>query len=276
MTARRLSLAAGTLRRSRRPDGVRAAAAVGFDAVGVRFDVDPPSPDDLDDLRRVLADTGLSVLDLEVVRIVPGDDADATRRLVDQGAEVGAEFLLVVSDDPDRARTIDRFAETAAVAAEAGMGTALEFMRFTAVPTLADALEVVAAAGAPASGVVVDPLHLARSGGSPGDVASTDPRLLPYAQLCDAPGDAPGDPTDASLLADEARHGRLLPGSGDLPLGELVAALPPVPLSVEILSDVFDALPAADVARRAIGATRRLLDGEVAARGPASTVRATR
>ncbi len=264
ISARPLALSAGTLRAAPRPDAVRAAAAAGFTSVGVRFDVDPPSLPELVSLRAALSDTEVSVLDVEVVRIVPGDDVELARRLCTWGEEVGASFLLVVSDDRDRSRTVDRFAETAAVAAGRGMRAVLEFMRFTAVATLGEAVAVVEEAGIGGAGVLVDPLHLARSGGHPSDVTAIDPKLLPYAQLCDAPSVAPG----AAGLAEEARHHRLEPGSGDLPLADLLAALPDgSPLSVEILSDAYDELPPGEVASRAMDASRRVLSGAVTALG---------
>jgi sugar phosphate isomerase/epimerase len=80
--------------------------------------------------------------------------------------------------------------------------------------------------------VLVDSLHLARSGGIPADLVGIAPRLLPYVQVADATA----DPVDPSLagLREEALHGRLLPGQGALPLVELLAAVPDVPVSVEM------------------------------------------
>ena len=83
-------------------------------------------------------------------------------------------------------------------------------------------------------GMAATALHLARSGGTPEDLIGLEPRLLPYLQIADALA----EPVDPSLagLREEALHGRLLPGEGDLPLAALVAAVPDVPLSVEMRS----------------------------------------
>ena len=58
--------------------------------------------------------------------------------------------------------------------------------------------------------------------------------MLPYLQIADAVA----EPVDPSLagLREEALHGRLLPGHGDLPLAAIVAAVPDVPLSIEMRS----------------------------------------
>lgn len=267
-TGRRLSIAAGTLRGSTPVAAVEAAAGAGFDALGMRFDLDPPSARTLRSARRALDGSGTAVLDIEVVRIRPGDDDEATRQLAAWGESVGAAFLLVVSDDPDRSRTVARFAETGTIAAERGMRCVLEFMRFTAVPTLAAAVEVVTAAGVPGAGILVDALHLARSGDDPGALAGVAPDLLPYAQLCDAAAVPPPGGEDA--LPDEARHRRLMPGMGALPLGALLRELPSVAaLSVEVLSDEWDSRSWTEVARAAMEATCSVLRSPVLAGGGA-------
>jgi sugar phosphate isomerase/epimerase len=54
------------------------------------------------------------------------------------------------------------------------------------VRTLSDAAVLVGESG---GGIIIDPLHLQRSGGTPADVRSLDPKLIAYCQLCDAPLD---------------------------------------------------------------------------------------
>ena len=169
-----------------------------------------------------------------------------------------------ISQDPDRARTTDQYRALCEHGAAIGVRPVLEFMRFMAVATLADALEVVTAADVPAAGILVDALHLHRCGLTPDDVAALDPHLLPYAQLCDAPAAIP----PPELLVDDALHRRLLPGDGDLPLAELVAAFEPdVPFSMEIRSASL-AADHPDPNDRAVAvatATRRFLRASSAA-----------
>ena len=99
----------------------------------------------------------------------------------------------------------------------------LEFLPIFTVGTLADAVAVVTEADRPNGAVLVDTLHLARSGGSPDDLAPRARRLLPYLQVADAPAEPPG--RERAALRDEALHGRLLPGDGELPLGAALAAV---------------------------------------------------
>ena len=236
-----------------------AAAAAGFDAVGFRFDAPGPSDAEAAALRRRVDDLGLAVLDIEYVKLTQDDEAAAWhRRLVELGAVLGAQHLLSVSYDADRARSAERFATLAAHSTTVGgPRIAVEFMVFSEVPNLAAALDVVARTGHTV-GILVDALHLSRSGGSPADLAAVDPILLPYLQLCDAPPDRAHDD-----LLHEARHLRLLPGDGALPLTDLLAAAPAdAPLSLEVLSDdLKQRFAIEERARVTLEATRRVLAG---------------
>jgi sugar phosphate isomerase/epimerase len=124
------------------------------------------------------------------------------------------------------------------------------------VRTREEAMAVVEAAGRPNGAVLVDNLHLARTGSTPADLTGLDPALLPYAQLCDGPAE-PGD----DLLADALDH-RCLPGEGGLPVADFVAALPgSTPLSLEVRSAALrrDHPDPVERARRVLAATTTFL-----------------
>jgi sugar phosphate isomerase/epimerase len=121
---------------------------------------------------------------------------------------------------------------------------------------------VVERAAHPAGSVLVDALHLRRSGGSPADLAALPPERLPYGQLCDAPLE-PVWPDEQVAIA-ESRGGRLLPGDGELPLRELIDVLPPgSALSVEApVAALADRSPAERASRAFAAATRLLAGGD--------------
>jgi sugar phosphate isomerase/epimerase len=107
----------------------------------------------------------------------------------------------------------------------------VEFTPILSIPDLSTAMDVVRAAERDNAGVLVDNLHLSRSGGHPSDLVGLDPGLLPYVQLCDAPADPPED------LYRDALHGRALPGEGGLPVDDFLRFVPPgAAVSAEILS----------------------------------------
>lgn len=230
-----LALAAATTLDAGAAATVEIAGRAGFDACGLR-----PASAELGErsvagLARRFADGGLSLLDVEVIRLGAGEPDVEPLRLLDFAASLSARFVLVVSHHRDAGRSAEELAWLADVAAGHDLRIAVEFMRFTAIPTLVSALEVVQRTGRSDVAVVVDALHLQRSGGGPADLRLIPPGRLAYVQLCDAVATAPAG---VPALAQEARHRRLLPGTGALPLRELLARLDPaVPLSVEVQSD---------------------------------------
>jgi sugar phosphate isomerase/epimerase len=122
-------------------------------------------------------------------------------------------------------------------------------MIFSSVRTLADAQRVLNRAAHPAGAILVDALHLQRSGGTPADVSAVAPEQLPYVQLCDGPFQ-PILP-DSAVAQAEARTGRLFPGDGELPLAELLRVLPAgASLAVEA--------PVANLAGGTVGERTRL------------------
>jgi sugar phosphate isomerase/epimerase len=229
-----LSLAAGTLTGCSAVDAIRVAARAGFDLVGLRPDLSRLLDADIAGARRAAEESGVGIFDIEVVRIgtMP---AYLLQRLIDFACGVGAAHLLVVSEDEDRNRAIEAFRDICIRAAGGGVRPVLEFMAFTAVQDLDAAMAMVAAVDHPAAAILVDSLHLARSGGTAAQVAGVDRSLIPYVQLCDGPALGP---SGVAALADEARHRRLPPGLGQLPLAAFLEATPRVTLSIEVQSDV--------------------------------------
>jgi len=258
---RTISLAHLTVLDTTPPELVTVAAAAGFRTIGIRLTATPsvgiPPYDILSDgplLRETLlrlADAGMSVLDTEFLRFEPDQPIGIPEGFLEVSARLGAKNVLVMSAEPEESRTIERFCELCDRAAQYGLHVGLEFAIYTGVRTLAHAADVVARSRRSNASVLIDALHFSRSGGLPAHIASVDPSLFRYAQICDAGPDMPG-PTDTPALIREARTGRLLPGEGVLPLKELVASLPSeVPLAIEAPCRATADLPAVERARRA-------------------------
>lgn len=272
-----LYLAAGTVLDASPVEIIDAAAAAGFDGVGLRLDPVTTTSADITAISQRLAVTGLTVFDLEVIRLNSRDRPSADRRLIEIGGELGARWLLTVSlladdandaddagntDNGDSAEhagntaTTEALVELCQLAEPHGLRVALEFMRFTEVRTLDVAQAIVHAAGQRNLGVLVDALHLVRSGGS---LDQLDHSTFAYAQLCDGPALGPDTPAD---LAEEARHRRLMPGTGAFDLGAFVAALPTgAAITVEVQSDqLMSAMSVPERARLAYESARAVLE----------------
>ncbi len=261
-----LSLCWLTVRGAHPLDHVEAAVAGGFNAVGLRLV--PPTPGDamvpvvgdaplVRELLARLAATSTTVLDVETVWIGPDFDLAPLLPMLDLAQRLGCRNLLTMGHDADPARLTTHFAALCDAAARFGIDVSIEFCAYTQVSTLAAAQRLVVAAARPNARILVDMLHLARSGGTPQQLAALDPALLTYCQLADARGPRPA--TDAALR-DEARGGRYLPGDGELPLADLVAALPAgLALGVEAPCAAFESLTVVERGRLAGQAVRRWL-----------------
>ena len=266
-TLRELSLAHLSVLDATPPELVTVAAAAGFRKVGIRLTATPsvgvPPYDMLGDtplLRETLArlaDTGVSVLDVEFLRFEPEIPIGIPEGFLEAGARLGAQYAQVMSAEPLEARTMERFCELCERAQQYGLHVCLEFAIYTGVRTLSDAVRVVKKSGYANTSVLVDALHFSRSGGWPSDIAGVDASLFRFAQICDAPALIP---TAAADLIREARTGRLLPGAGALPLRDPVKALPAaIPLSIEVPDRATAGLPALERAQHAYRSMRALL-----------------
>lgn len=250
-------------------EAVRIAAATGYQMVGLRIlpaapGAEPDYPlltDDreLAEVRAALADTGVTVGDVEIIRLRPENDWDQFARFAARCEALSARHVLVAGDDPEVGRLTESFARFCDLARPHGLTADLEFMPWTAVPDLAAAQGIVEAAGRPNGGVLVDALHFDRSTTTLDQVAALPPALVNYVQLCD--GAVPYDPEDQALIR-VARGERLFPGQGGIDLAGLVRAVPPgVTISVEVphraLAEKMDATGRAAMAHAAIMAILR-------------------
>jgi sugar phosphate isomerase/epimerase len=262
----RLSLAPLTINDAGPLELIDAAAAGKFDAVGLRL-LPPPDlqlPAEIVGnaplqraISRRLADTGISVFAATGFFLRPDTNGPVYAPALDCAARLGADYFVAVGYLPEEDRMAESFARLCDQAAGFGLKIALEFQPYGSVKTIGDAERILRRAARPNGAILVDALHLSRSGGAPSDVAKLAPDLIGFLQLCDAPKLAP--PQDG--LRQESRHGRLLPGEGALPLYELMDALPrDIPIDVEVPGPALARLPAAERAIRAADATRRFLD----------------
>ena len=203
-----------------------------------------------------LADTGVTLFSATGVWLVPGFSLDEALPALEVAARLGAECFLAVGNDPDEPRMTQNLARLAVAAQERRLRVALELMPYTAVNSLAKANRMVAAAGQPNLGLLIDALHLARAGGTPAEVAAIPRERIAYLQLCDAPATPPPD----MALRTESLTARLYPGEGALPLAELMDALPDgIVVDVETPVAANRALAPARRASLALSATQVFL-----------------
>lgn len=265
---RSYSLAYLTANESSVPEAISIAGRLGYASVGLRLKPNGPGApfqsfiDDKQVQRETLArmaDTGVSVFDIEIIRIGEVFEPTAYRALLEAGAALQAKAVLVAADDTHAQRLAEHYAQLCEFMQPYGLTADLEFMPWTGVKDAKAALNIMALAGRTKNaGILVDALHFGRSSTTLADISSISPHLLHYAQMCDATA---GQNFTTEELIHTARQERLLPGEGSIDLKGLFKALPmDVPVSIEIPNMAL-AKPIGDLAwaEKALLATKKIL-----------------
>jgi sugar phosphate isomerase/epimerase len=207
------------------------AREAGFDLVDLRLS--PATPTDVSytgserlalcrQLLPLLKDTGLSVWDVEIIRVNDRTDPQDHLPLMEAAALLGASRMKLVCDSDDHGRAAHLLAQLCERAAPFGLTLDLEYMVFSGVRSLAAARQLVAAAAQPNLRILVDALHWMRADDTAASLQGVE--ALGYVQLCDGLLAAP---VSRDALIQEARTNRLAPGEGQFPLDALLTAMPP-------------------------------------------------
>lgn len=256
---------------------IAAAADAGYDAVGLRLNPSPGLPFApilgnqplVRDIKQLLSDTGLSVLDIFSFYLEPGTDIESFRPALELGAELGGRYALVMSTDTDWSRTCKGFAALAEMIEAYGLIPALEPAVTRALASHSQCQRLIAETGRTDAVICMDPLNLIRAGEGADDLARMDPRLFPFAQLTDGHADAGG--FDPEMLGRMGPNKRAMLGEGDVPLHAILDVLPAgIPFSVEtpIAIEAAKGNPeptATDWARRTLQNAREFLAAHEAA-----------
>ncbi|MFL9993795.1 sugar phosphate isomerase/epimerase [Paraburkholderia sediminicola] len=251
------------------PELVTAAGRTGYDAVSLRLspfragEAQHPmfdnSPMLLETEARV-RDTGLDVLDIEVMLLTPERDVKDFKRVFETAQRLGARNALTLIDIAERSLAVEKFAQLCELAALFDISCALEFAAWLGVGSIQAANAIVSEAAQANGALLLDPFHLIRSGGKVSDIAAINPARIRYAQFCDASATAPATP---AAISEEARYGRLLPGEGGLPLREFIEALPSgIPFGLEVPNrKLAETLELDERLRRTLAAAKRVAGG---------------
>jgi sugar phosphate isomerase/epimerase len=249
---------------------IEVAAAAGFTGFGV-LAVDLAVAErehGLAGIRAMLADNGVVHLELEGL---PGwwsggperAGSDELRRFMLTAAEaLGARHLKVTPDTSgapwDAGHWASEFALLAGQAADAGAHLGIEFLPWSNIRTVHDALRLVEDAGHPAGGVVIDVWHVERAGTSPAELAVLPLHRIVGVELADADGEVVG-----TLFEDTVDRRRYC-GEGSFDLAGIVTALRAAgwagPWGVEILSTEHRRLDVRQAAAHAATTARGLLE----------------
>ena len=164
---------------------------------------------------------GVSISLGEGLLIAPGVDVRSYAGDLDIMAELRIPRINTVSLEADRARTFDELAVLTDLAAERNISTCLEPVLGLSIADLPTALAAVEHVGRDEISLLIDTMHVARFGAGPDDLRSLPADRVGYVQLCDTTMQR-----RMSNYAEEAMFERMAPGEGELPLADMLAALP--------------------------------------------------
>jgi sugar phosphate isomerase/epimerase len=231
-----------TVERVSPPVLVEQAAKAGFQVIGIRFwdgftnkETWPMRPGSamLAETQKALADTGLQVPEVENIVLQNHVNVADYVPMFEVGAILGARRVVIGSIVDDESLCTAMFAQLCELAKPFGLDIAIEFyLKWHGCASFEQGCRIIRNAQQDNGKLLVDALHLNRSGGSPSLLKTVPADIFASLQICDAPAARPSSLDDISI---ESRFERLLPGQGGLPLVELLRAYPSnAPLGIEI------------------------------------------
>jgi sugar phosphate isomerase/epimerase len=208
------------------------------------------------EVKAALRDTGVHIGLAEGFRVRPDADLRDRAAALDIVADLGALRVNAVSMELDMVRTYDQLAVLAEMVNKRGMKFIIEFAPPITINTLSSAIAAADHVGRDRCQIMFDSMHFFRSGATVHDISKLDPSFIGYGQLCDAPMISKG-----GSYMQEAMFARMVPGSGELPLREWIAALPAdleIGLEVPMIAELQRGVSARDHAARVVAAARGL------------------
>ncbi len=225
------------------PEMTYIAARAGYDyvsfrpiAIGAAGEPNHPLAEDKELLRqtkRALAHTGLKLMDVERARIAKDKAPKDYIPALEVAAELGGTSLLASAWEQEHEFVVTFFAELCDLAKGYGLTVELEFVTWSAVRTLQEAVAVLRAADRENGGIVIDTLHVHRSRVQLEELDEVPREWLHFAHICDGPAEIPSM-EDKEALIRTGRAERLYIGEGAIDIASIINRLPQMPLSIEL------------------------------------------
>lgn len=181
-----------------------------------------------------LDETGMTVHDLELARIVKEVEPREYEPAMEVAAEWGAHHVISsvwTTDSDDKNFIIERYAELCDLAKPYGLTVDLEFPTFSRISSLQEAIEIVSAAGRDNCGILLDTLYFHFSRMNVDELKALPPEWVHFAHICDTIQEVPSSIEGMKTIA---REDRLYPGEGCIDFQAILSTLPTRTLSIEL------------------------------------------
>ena len=221
------------------------------------------------EMKHILDDHGITYIEVEWLLDWFCTDqrraaSDETRKLLlDAAAALGADHIKIGdlgNDCADVGQMTQEFSLLCRQAAERGTNVLFEMLpaQFSRAPSLDDVVAICSGSGARNGGIMLDNLHLQRSGTPPEDIVRKIGRHVPLGvEINDGTLAMPVN------LVDSVVNKRLLPGDGEFDIGAFLHAVwthgYTGPIGVEVLNEYIRKWPLETAATEAFEKTRRVV-----------------
>ena len=215
------------------------------------------------ELKAALAANGVSISLGENLLVQPGVDMrEQWKTDLEAFSDLGVTRINSVTFEQDFNRNVEKYGLLAETTAQFGVKTLHEFVPIFGIADIPTALDLVTKVAHPNLGLIIDTMHVSRSGATVDDLRNIPPELVGYIQLCDAPIiDRDWSFMDQDYMY-EAMFERQVPGEGELSLAEYLAALPEdriVSLEIPLRAEAEQGSGPRERLGRTVDAARRLL-----------------
>jgi len=219
---------------------IEAAEFASCDGIGLRLNQSPGLPcfpivGDLSLIRKIqetIKRSSMKVHDIYSFYLVPETVVSDFSRALELGAELGAQYAVVMGNDSNWSRMSDNFVKLCDLAKQFNITCTIEAGVMRSLASLSQVLKLINESNRDNAVVCFDPLNFHRAGGQASDILDLDPKLFPYGQITDGIV-SPDD--DLKNLGKMSANIRRFIGEGVVPLISLLDALPNgIPLSIEM------------------------------------------
>lgn len=219
----------------------RIAANAGYDYVSMRqiymglpgepdYDL-AKNPELMRQTKEVLAETGLSLLDIELARIFDGMDVAKYEPAMQTAVELGGKHVLSSVWTPNIEYAQEQFGKLCDLAKGYGLTVDLEYVPIAAINTLKDTVDFLNAVNRSNAGIMIDTHHFYRAGDTVEELKQVPREWFHFAHLCDVVG---GEVTDRDEMTRILREERAYVGEGSIDIESILKAMPEIPFSIEL------------------------------------------
>src|ERR1700691_896601 len=223
----------------------------------------------LQEMKRILNDHGIVHIEVEWLLdwFCDGARRDASNKiralLLDAAETLGARHIKIGdlgNDCADVPKMTEEFALLCRQAAERGVPVLIEMLprQFSRAPSLDDVLAICRGSGARNGGIMLDNLHVQRTGTTPEDIIRKVGREIPLGvEIND------GSLATPVKFEDSVVNKRLLPGDGEFDIAAFLRALWSVgyngPIGVEVLNEYIRKWSLETAATESFAKTQRVV-----------------